>query len=135
MACGTISTAASAAWGRTAGSRCRTATRHRDAPPETAASTYGRDRSDSTSARTIRAVDSQWVSATEMTTGHTPGRNMATMKMPSSRCGTDENVSTTRIKARSAQPPSAPAAAPTAVPTTVAVSAAATPTSSETRRP
>ncbi len=96
---------------------------------------YGRDRRESTSARTIRAVDSQWVSATEMITGQTPGRNIATMKMPSSRCGTEENRSTTRITPRSAQPPSAPASAPTAVPMTVATNAATTPTSSETRSP
>ncbi|CAM5255268.1 hypothetical protein SALBM217S_08828 [Streptomyces griseoloalbus] len=83
----------------------------------------------------MRAVDSQCVRATEITTGQTPGRNMATMKMPSSRCGTDDRMSTNRITRRSARPPRAPAAAPTAVPITVAVSAATTPTSSDTRSP
>ncbi|TXS22042.1 ABC transporter permease, partial [Streptomyces sp. gb1(2016)] len=45
----------------------------------------------------MRAVDTQWVSPTETTTGQTPGRNMATMNTPSRRCGTDEIVSTARI--------------------------------------
>lgn len=128
MACGTMSTAASAACGRTPGSRWRTAIRHREEPPDTAASIYGRERRERTSARTIRAVDSQCVSATETTTGQTPGRNMATMKMPRSRCGTDEKTSTSRMTTRSVQPPTAPASAPTAVPMTVATTAATTPT-------
>jgi hypothetical protein len=37
------------------------------------------------SACTIRAVDSQWASATDTTTGQSPGRNMATMKTPSKK--------------------------------------------------
>lgn len=73
---------------------------------------YGRDRRDITSARTIRAVDSQWVSPTETTTGQTPGRNTATMKMPISRWGTDERASTTRLRPRSTQPLRAPGGGP-----------------------
>ena len=83
----------------------------------------------------MRAVDSQWVSPMEAITAPRLGRSMATMKMPSSRCGTAATVSTIRIRIRSAQPPSVPAIAPTTPPRTVATSAATAPTSSDTRSP
>ena len=83
----------------------------------------------------MRAVDSQWVSPMEAITAPRLGRSMATMKMPSSRCGSAAMVSTTRMRIRSTRPPSVPATAPTTPPMTVATSAATAPTSSETRRP
>ncbi len=107
----------------------------RDDPPEMAASRNGRERSDSTSARTIRATVVQCVAAMDTTTAPRLPRNSATITMPSSRCGTALTVSTRRISSRSSQPPTAPASAPTAAPSTVEASAQAVATSSETRRP
>ena len=93
----------------------------------------GLPRSESTSERTIRAEDSQCVSAIETTTAVRLGRMIATITMPSSRCGTEATASTARISSRSTQPPTAPASAPRAVPSTDEINAATRPTVIDTR--
>src|SRR5690606_28566930 len=78
-ACGSTSTADSAACGTTAGNTCLRTTCNCDAPPEIAASTNGCWRSDSTSPRTILATVVQWVTTMDTMTAVMLPRYSATM--------------------------------------------------------
>ena len=105
------------------------------APSARERSTYGRVFTESTWARTMRAVDGHDVMP--ITTMMTPSEGLSTeaSTIASGRNGMTRNQSVRRIRTVSDTPPRYPATMPMNDPITIEIAVASSPTVSETREP